>query len=297
MTVAITLMEAYLIETPLAAGMSKESLLKHLQQGEAETLNKFVGQLDYHELIEGFHEREAVITEAIQSGYTIKFVSIAGIERLLELKFNIYGGKDFEVHENMVIGIPFNNAQLTDFEKMLSPNWKVYTTEREEGTYKVNVVHNTAEQKQQDIMIYITTIKPEMTYQLRHSILRPHQSLNDCKYDTDQRNGTFHIGAFHKGTLICTASFNVENNENFHTQKQYRLRAMATLEAYRNLGVGRKVIAHAEDILNQKDVELLWCNGRTTVQSYYEKLGFKKHGEVFDYPPIGPHIVMYKKLK
>ncbi|OIK16179.1 hypothetical protein BIV60_05940 [Bacillus sp. MUM 116] len=46
----------------------------------------------------------------------------------------------------------------------------------------------------------------------------------------------------------------------------------------------------------RESVDLLWCKGRTTVQEYYMKLGFEAHGDVFDYPPIGPHIVMVKKL-
>lgn len=36
--------------------------------------------------------------------------------------------------------------------------------------------------------------------------------------------------------------------------------------------------------------------GRISVQKYYRKLSFKIHGEVLDYPPIGPHIIMYKNL-
>jgi hypothetical protein len=37
-------------------------------------------------------------------------------------------------------------------------------------------------------------------------------------------------------------------------------------------------------------------NQNRNLQEYYQKLEFKPHGDVFDYPPIGPHIVMYKKL-
>ncbi|KJE31387.1 putative yitI [Bacillus licheniformis] len=32
------------------------------------------------------------------------------------------------------------------------------------------------------------------------------------------------------------------------------------------------------------------------MSGYYEKLGFSEQGEVYDIPPIGPHILMYKKL-
>ena len=44
-------------------------------------------------------------------------------------------------------------------------------------------------------------------------------------------------------------------------------------------------------------MQVLWCKGRTTVQGYYEKLGFEAHGDVFDYPGLGPHLIMKKSLR
>lgn len=72
---------------------------------------------------------------------------------------------------------------------------------------------------------------------------------------------------------------------------------MATLREYKKLGGGRAVISFAESIIKEREFELLWCKGRNTVQGYYEKLGFRAYGEVFDYPPLGPNIIMYKNIK
>jgi len=79
-------------------------------------------------------------------------------------------------------------------------------------------------------------------------------------------------------------------------EKQYRLRAMATLEDFRNLGAGSGIVNYAENFIREQGINFLWCKGRITAQGYYNKLGFKAHGEVFDYPPIGLHIIMYKIL-
>lgn len=145
-------------------------------------------------------------------------------------------------------------------------------------------------------MLEVRIIEPEMTYTLRHMVLRPNQSMEDSKYDTDFDDHAFHVGAFYQEKLISVASFIVDNNSEFPIEKQYRLRQMATLEEYRKLGAGREVVHFAEKIIKKRGFDFLWCKGRTTVQKYYEKLGFDAHGDVFDYPPIGPHIVMYKKL-
>ncbi len=145
-------------------------------------------------------------------------------------------------------------------------------------------------------MIDIRVIDVEMVYNIRHNILRPHQSFDECKYDSDYKEHSFHIGGFYDGKLVTIASFCIESYHPFSYNNQYRLRAMATIDEYRNMGVGRMVIHFAENILKKRDVKLLWCKARTSALKYYEKVGFKTYGNVFDYPGIGEHIIMYKEL-
>lgn len=145
-------------------------------------------------------------------------------------------------------------------------------------------------------MIEIKKIHPEMTYMLRKTVLRPDQPMEDSMYDSDYKEDTFHVGAFFEGRLISVASFVVDRNPNFTVNKQYRLRQMATMEGYRKLGAGKAVVQFAEELIKEKEINFIWCKGRTSVKGYYNKLGFKEYGEVFDYPPIGPHIVMFKEL-
>ena len=145
-------------------------------------------------------------------------------------------------------------------------------------------------------MIVVRKIDPEMTYTIRHTVLRPHQTIEDSKYDSDHEEDTFHVGAFYQGSLISIASFIVDRNSDFPIERQYRLRQMATLEEFRKLSAGRAVVNYAENLIIEQGIDFLWCKGRTNVQEYYSNLGFKEHGEVFDYPPIGPHIVMCKNL-
>lgn len=145
-------------------------------------------------------------------------------------------------------------------------------------------------------MLDVRLVEPEMTYHLRQAILRPKQSIEASQYDTDFHKDSFHVGAFYDGELISVASFIIDSHDDFPLDKQYRLRQMATLETYRMLGAGRAVVHYGEQLIRERGFDFLWCKGRTTVQAYYEKLGFKPYGDVFDYPPIGLHIIMYKRL-
>ena len=134
------------------------------------------------------------------------------------------------------------------------------------------------------------------TLPIRQKVLRPYQPVEACLYGTDDAEGSFHVGAFHDEKLVSIASFCLAHHEELEGTFHYRLRAMATLPEYRRMGAGRQVVQYAEEILREKGVDILWCQGRTSVIAYYESLGFLPQGEVFDYPPIGPHILLFKKL-
>jgi len=143
----------------------------------------------------------------------------------------------------------------------------------------------------------IKVITANQTYDLRHKILRPNQTLDDCQYPLDLNPDTIHLGAFLGEKLISIASFFQENSDSFSFQNQYRLRGMATLPEFRNQKAGSALIKKAEKIMKEKKVELWWCNARTTVSDYYLKLGLEIEGNIFDIHPIGPHVLMWKRLK
>ncbi|MCY8927687.1 GNAT family N-acetyltransferase [Bacillus subtilis] len=145
-------------------------------------------------------------------------------------------------------------------------------------------------------MLEVKTISAEDTYEIRHRILRPHQSIEQCKYEEDHAKGSFHLGAFFEGKLISIASFSPQIQPLITESPAYRLRGMATLEEYRDQKGGSTLIKHAEEKLAENGVQAVWCNARSHVKGYYSKLGWEELGEPFEIPGIGTHIVMYKTL-
>ena len=143
----------------------------------------------------------------------------------------------------------------------------------------------------------ITFIEPEETYELRHKILRPHQSLDDCKYPGDHDADTIHLGVFLGGVLVSVASFFKESHPEFSDDQQYRLRGMATMVSHRGQQAGSSLIRFAENYFSKQNISLWWCNARSTVQRYYEKLGLEVIGDPYEIEPIGPHVLMVKTLK
>lgn len=142
----------------------------------------------------------------------------------------------------------------------------------------------------------IKQIKPEDTYEMRHKILRPTQPFEASQYEEDNLPGAFHLGAFHEGELVSIASFYQEKHPDFEDEVQYRLRGMATLEAYRGQKFGRALLNHAKGLLKEKHTGLLWCHASVNVSDYYKDFGFREYGRAFVTGSTGARIVMYKIL-
>ena len=74
-------------------------------------------------------------------------------------------------------------------------------------------------------------------------------------------------------------------------RNQWRIRGMAVDEAFRGQRVGIKLVDQVILDLKSKKAESVWCNARVSALGFYEKMGFKKEGELFEITGIGPHFI------
>ncbi len=145
-------------------------------------------------------------------------------------------------------------------------------------------------------------IDSKLALPLRHRILRPGQPLETAKYPDDNFETTLHVGGFASEKIIGVATFVPEAYPQLKEflplrLNHWRLRGMATDSDYQKNGVGRGVVSLGLKILHeQRNCDLIWCNAREAAFLFYERLGFKYWGELFELPGIGPHKVMYKEL-
>lgn len=146
-------------------------------------------------------------------------------------------------------------------------------------------------------MLEVGIIPSKETYPLRLEVLWQHKkSIEECRLDIDDLESTFHVGAYKNEELVSIGTFLLQNNEKFKELKQYRLRAMATSPKVRGENFGKKIIEFAMNELQNRKVELLWCDAREVALGFYEKMGFKTVGDFYNVPQIGPHKLMYKKI-
>lgn len=143
----------------------------------------------------------------------------------------------------------------------------------------------------------VKIIAASETYPLRLAILWPHfDRLDQCGIDVDEVEGTFHVGAFKDGEVVSIGTFLVQKNEKFESEKQYRLRAMASSPKVRGQNFGKKVIDFGVEELKSRNIETLWCDARKVALGFYEKMGFTIIGDYYDVPKIGPHKLMFYSI-
>jgi predicted GNAT family N-acyltransferase len=113
-------------------------------------------------------------------------------------------------------------------------------------------------------------------------------------YQGDEAESTIHLGAFWDEKLISIGTFIQAAHPELAASLPYQLRGMATDPHYRRQKAGSTLLFRAEELLKQKNCDLLWCNARYHIKDYYTHMGFEELGGIFEIIPIGPHVVMYK---
>ena len=146
------------------------------------------------------------------------------------------------------------------------------------------------------IFVEVLRIRATDTHPLRHKMLRPNGTNEDCIFHGDYDELTFHLGAFVDKKLVSVASFYFERNDKFPEAHQYRLRGMATAQEHQGQGLSSALLRTAFPVIKQNQCTLLWCNAREKAVGFYEKVGFVSSGELFSLPNIGKHILMSIKI-
>lgn len=136
---------------------------------------------------------------------------------------------------------------------------------------------------------------------LRHSVLRPNQSMEQCRYEGDEDATTFHIGASSSdGDVVGIATaLNCDEPryEQFSSQSQLRLRGMAVAPTFQQQGIGKTLLKACLEEAAKRGCQMFWCNARVVAVEFYLKCGFSILNDApFNIEGIGPHHVMFKRL-
>ena len=146
------------------------------------------------------------------------------------------------------------------------------------------------------LQVEINKVDAEKIRPLRHSELRKGQDFSTTSYLKDYEEGTFHMACIVDEGIVSCATFYAQTSMKVKSDNAYRLRGMATDSNFQRQGYARNLIIESFKELKKRDCDMVWCNARLVAVSFYESLGFKIKGDLFDIAEIGPHYYMYKEI-
>jgi GNAT superfamily N-acetyltransferase len=134
---------------------------------------------------------------------------------------------------------------------------------------------------------------PEEVVDLRSAVLRPGFPREAAIYDVDALPATRHfVATADDGRVVgCVTVF----PSPWHGRGDaWQLRGMGVAADLQGAGVGRKLLAAVDDFLRTLGPRppVIWCNARVTAIGFYERCGWVVASDVFELPPIGPHVKM-----
>jgi GNAT superfamily N-acetyltransferase len=146
-------------------------------------------------------------------------------------------------------------------------------------------------------MITIREITAAETFAVRQPVLRPGKPIESCIFEGDDLPTTIHLGIYDKGSLAGILSIFEAANAAFLEMNQFQLRGMAVLPGHQKKGLGEQLVQVAEKMVLDRQGELIWFNAREAAVGFYSRMGYEISGEMFSIPDVGPHYVMFKKLR
>lgn len=129
----------------------------------------------------------------------------------------------------------------------------------------------------------------ELLLHFRHELLRQPLGLNLFEEDLSDDEQDFILVAMQDEAIIGCVMLHPVNDE------VIKLRQMATATAVQGKGLGKILVANAEETALDRGYKEVVLHARTTAIGFYEKLGYQAFGEEFTEVTI-PHIAMKKRL-
>jgi GNAT superfamily N-acetyltransferase len=124
---------------------------------------------------------------------------------------------------------------------------------------------------------------------LRDDILRKPLGLTFTDEELETEKDNILIGAFEEEQMLGCCML-VEEEPGI-----VRLRQMAVLNDLQGKGIGRALMNFAENLARDRGYRCLRMHARINAIGFYEKVGYKVHGDQFVEVTI-PHYVMEKVL-
>lgn len=129
---------------------------------------------------------------------------------------------------------------------------------------------------------------------IRQEVLRPGRPESELAYPGDESELAQHLGIFEGDKLLGVAKFLPEACPGQDEAGAWRLRGMATVQSAQGRGLGSQLLSYGLKGLLDQGAAVIWCYGRTSARTFYERHGFRASGDEFESPHTGPHYLFIR---
>lgn len=134
---SINLMQAYELDKLSKLEFTDEEILRTLQTGDVSVWQEQVPNYEFSETMALYQEGEQIFIDALHGNYSIKYVTLPGIKRLLYIRFQLEEGKDYQILETGIQHLTCDEDVIAKLQHMLSTNWSL--AKQVDGTYSIFV--------------------------------------------------------------------------------------------------------------------------------------------------------------
>ncbi|MBY6035841.1 hypothetical protein KUV80_04220 [Fictibacillus nanhaiensis] len=129
-----------LLEAAISGGVAGDKLVEVLLKKDLESL-KHIGkeETSWRNLFQFAENNWESIVDAIQNGYSFKFITVRGLQNLLQTRFAFIENQDFQLNESG-INLELKNDQLEFLRSRVPTQWQFIKHEHENGKYNYRAV-------------------------------------------------------------------------------------------------------------------------------------------------------------
>lgn len=137
----ITLMDAYLIETLRSNGVSNDELLNQIGLQDISPWEKVKPNFDFTGLLNLYEQDPKAFASILFDGYTVKFITMNGLQNLLEMKFDKIKERDFQLTDKGVSYLNIDEDIYPVLKQMLSKNWIIHELSEHDSSHSMKDIH------------------------------------------------------------------------------------------------------------------------------------------------------------
>lgn len=139
------------------------------------------------------------------------------------------------------------------------------------------------------VLVDATSVRP-----LRESVLRPGQPAKNSAYPEDEDPRALHAAVRIEdgGEIVAVGTLLPDARDKDDAASEvWRIRGMAVDPDRRRMGFGAQVLKMLQAVVQARGGGV-WANVRVPAREFYAAHGFEAHGEEYELPGIGPHVLM-----